>query len=228
MPVIPDRITEQLDFSRTHAELWGQDPAAIGLSAARILAITAASDLARQRYTEAEELRLAARSATIAMREAIKQMHTLTAEAVRQVRLFAETTRDDGVYARAGIPLPAHPSPAPAPGQPKNLNAVLNSGGSLTIRWKPEGDTTGVFFTIRRRLPGERRFSIIGTAGTNRSGQRGFKSFIDHDLPAGVDEVRYTVQAQRGGAGRKSAESAVLLVSLGNSAVGPAAERLAA
>ena len=58
---------------------------------------------------------------------------------------------------------------------------------------------------VRRRLPTETSFTIIGVSGERR--------YVDNSFLAGPDSVEYTVQAQR--ADRAGAESAIFTINFG-------------
>lgn len=140
-------------------------------------------------------------------------MNTLVGDAVKGIRLKAESSNNPSLYDLAQIPAPASPTAALPPTKPDSLRAVIgapgdNGGaGGLTIQWKPSPSTTGfdastsgVLFTIRRRLAGQTSWTIVGTAKPGRGGSRGFSSFTDYDLPANPQGLEYTVQGTRASA----------------------------
>jgi|GEM_PF-2745679 len=65
--------------------------------------------------------------------------------------------------------------------------------------------TAGTSYLVRRRLPGERAFTLLGVTGQKR--------FVDETIPAGMRQVEYTVQGQRGK--RTGALSQIFFVSIG-------------
>jgi hypothetical protein len=234
MNVIPDGKLEQIVFSEQHYPVWEGSFAAIGLSSQTVLAIKNATSQARASYDAAGAARQASKGATTQSNNDIGSMRELVAEAVKAIRLFAETTDNPNVYAKAEIPPPAPPTPARPPTQPVEMRAVIDPTGSLTLNWKvgpvPAGQnldasTSGVLYLIKRRLAGQATFTFVGAAEPARSGVRGVSSFTDEQLPAGSNNVQYTVQGRRsvgggGTGGLLGPESAVFTVMIGTGAGG--------
>lgn len=227
MAVIPDTKNEQIQFAEQHAPVWTTAATGIGLTTAQCTAITAATTAARTSYTAAQAARQSAKAATLQADTDLAALHTLLAEAVKTIRLFAESTSDPAVYVKAEIPAPAAPTPAKPPTQPVELKAVIGTMGELTIQWRPaassagfDSSTAGVIYTVRRKLAGQSAFSYIGTAKPGRAGSRGLTSFIDDALPANAQGIQYVVQGVRsvgraGGGDLTGPASDILSVTLG-------------
>ncbi|HPF41818.1 MAG TPA: hypothetical protein P5081_17920 [Phycisphaerae bacterium] len=142
----------------------------------------------------------------------MRRLRTEAGDAVRSIRAFAELQPAPAkVYAMSRVAPPADPTPLPPPGRPTRLNATIDPPtGAMTLTWKakhPAG-VGGTTYVIRRKLPGESVFTLLGVVGKKR--------FIDETLPAGIESVQYSVQSQRGE--KTSAPSATLLVNIGKSA----------
>ncbi|MBY0311124.1 MAG: hypothetical protein K2W85_03555 [Phycisphaerales bacterium] len=222
MPVLPHRVQDLLAFAESHADIWAERAAEIGLSSAqaqRVIDLTGAARAARERAGMAAN---AARAAALEQRIAIDALQAALSESIKGIRLFGESTGDDAVFAAAEIPLPAQRSPAPPPPQPTDLSARLvpgdagGGGGAVAILFKAidRSNAGSITYLVRRKLPSEREFSIVGTVGSQRgrstlgsslgsaSLPRGVKAFIDDALPAGADlsGVQYTIQGERGAA----------------------------
>jgi len=181
----------------------------------------------------------AAMVATMAAKDAVRELREQCGSAVRSIRAFADTQpQPNEIYVAAQISQPDAPSPTPPPAQPQrlkvtlgatpgipnsgpngnNLAALANTGtGAITLRWKcrnPPG-TSNTTYLVRRRLPGEAAFTFIGATGK--------KAFVDVTLPAGAAHAEYTVQGQRGS--RVGRESEIYTMHIG--ALGPRAASMA-
>jgi hypothetical protein len=204
MAIVPDKKLEQLQFVDKHITPWTTNYAAIGLTREVVAAVGAAADRARASYDAAAAARQASKSATMQADLDFKSMLDLVADAIKTIRLKAESTNDPSVYVKADIPAPAPRTDALPPTKPTSMQAVLGPDGSLTLQWKVEpssegfdASTTGVLFTVRRRLAGETRWTILGTAKPGKAGKRGFASFTDATLPPAPEGLRYSVQGVR-------------------------------
>lgn len=204
MPVLPSKKNEIIQFAEGHLPVWSVAPATIGLSPAQIATLTTASTAARTTFDEALTARLAAKAATVQSDVDVSNLHSLLSEAIKAIRLYAETTNNPAVYAEAQIPPPAAPTPAKPPTEPVELRAIIGSMGQLTIQWKAaaatpglDDSTVGVLYTVRRRLAGEPGFTYIGTASPSRAGKRGFSSYTDDSLPLNPSGLQYVVQGVR-------------------------------
>lgn len=220
MPVLPDKKLEQIIFAEQHAIIWGPIAASIGMTTVQVTAMANAASAARTNYDAALAARLASKGATLQADNDIRSMNTLVAEAVKRIRLFAETTNDPNVFANAQIAPPSPPTPALPPTQPIDMRAIINSMGTLSVEWKAapastgfDDSTTGVIYIIRRKLGSESAFSIVGTAQPTRAGKRGYSSFTDDTLPGNPGTVQYVVQAQK--ANKLSLASNIFSISLG-------------
>jgi hypothetical protein len=89
----------------------------------------------------------------------------------------------------------------PAPGKPTDFSVVLNADGSVTLSWASTDSaaSTGAFFAISRKLPGETAFTGIGGAPGSTSETRR-PSFTDGTVPASAASqgAQYIVQGFRG------------------------------
>lgn len=202
--VIPKKVQDEIQFGITHAPIWAGAAAEVGLSTATCTAITAAVDAAKKAYDDAQSAREASKAATTNLGNAMAALHPLLADAVKTIRLFAESTNNPDVYTKAQIPPPTAPTPAPPPMQPVQLGAQIIPGGVLRITFKAT-DTGGgaTTYLVSRKLAGQSSYTVIGTGGTARSTDganlpRGFKFFDDTSLPAGSNNMMYMVVGQRG------------------------------
>ena len=203
MPVLPTKIEDLIAFGEAHSAQWSANAAQIGLTPEAAAAIKAAIGTARTRFNAANVARGAAKSATLTQNQAVGTMKTLMADAIKQIRLYAETTNNTNVYALADIPAPAQPTPAPRPAQPSNMSAEIIPGGTLRVIFKAVNPSGGgpVTYIVSRKLENETAFRQIGTTGTSRPVEglpRGFKAFVDSTLPSGANNFQYQIVGQRG------------------------------
>ncbi len=91
------------------------------------------------------------------------------------------------------------------PGKPTDFAAALNPDGSVTLSWRSTNAaaSAGVTFAVLRKLPGQREFIRIGTAGGTTS-QTKRPTFTDATVPAEhlsaqreEEGVRYIIQGAR-------------------------------
>ena len=202
MSILPKNLNDQIIFCETHAPVWAAIPTAIGLTAAQCSALTIATNTAREAYGEAQAARDASKAATTTLRSGVSIMRTQVSDLIRQIKAFAELQANPNtVYAFAQIPPPAAPTPMPAPGKPTDFAVVLNSDGSVTLSWMAaeSAASSGAFFAVSRKLPGQSAFVGIGGAPGSTSETRR-PSFTDGTVPASAASqgAQYIVQGFRG------------------------------
>lgn len=205
MNVLPKAVIERIQFCETHLPVWAQDPAAVGLTAAMVAELAAETAAARQAYDAAETARQASMAATHGLALAAEAMTGRVRGIVRTIKTFAQNqpgSQGAAVYSAAQIPAPSGPTPTPAPGQPTRVRVKLESAGGVTLSWEADSAaaSSGAFFTIARRLPGQSGYTDIGGApGTTARSRR--MSFTDTTLPASAvaaGGATYTITGRRG------------------------------
>lgn len=202
MSVIPPNQQEAIQFCESHTPIWSSTPTAIGLTAAQVTALDTLTKAARTAFTAAQNARQASKAATTTLDAAVRSMRLQAADLVRVVKGYAELQNNPApIYAAAQIPPPAAPSPLPAPGKPQKVSVNLEADGSITLSWisTNAGASTGAFFNITRKLPGQAAFTSIGGApGGTRESRRA--SFTDSTVPASAASagVQYIITGQRG------------------------------
>jgi hypothetical protein len=210
MGVIPDKKNEQIVFAEQHVPKWAVAPTGVGLTAAMCTAMATAATNARKSHDDALAARLAAKAATVQADNDLAALYQLVTEAVKTIRLYAESTNNPNVYAKAEIPPPAAPVPAQPPTQPVELSAALRPTGALAIQWRCaaasaglDASTSNVLYTVRRRVGNAGAWTLVGTAKPSRAGKRGFTTFTDDTLPPSPQGLQYLVQGvrSRGSAG---------------------------
>jgi hypothetical protein len=205
MSVLPNKLVEEIQFGESHYPVWLTAYASIGISTETATSVKDAVVACRKAFDDAQAARDASKAATHNLTVAQNTMHSLLADTVKQIRLYAQTTNNPDVFTKAQIPPPAAPTPAPPPMQPTNLGVQLRPDGVLriTFRATDPSNTGSTTYLVSRKLAGETDFRVVGTAGTSRSTfganlPRGYKFFDDDKLPAGSNNMMYMVQGQRG------------------------------
>jgi len=212
MSTYPLRRADFTVWAQAHAETWAENAVAIGLTPAQALAFSDAINLLQTAAVSQDKAREAAKAATEGVSDAFSAAKLITGETLKRIRLFAETTNNPSVYQVANIPSPNAPSPVPPPGTPTDFKIELDTSGAITLKFKCNNpaNASGTSYLIRRKLPSETSFSIIGSSGK--------KSYTDMTLPAGITSAEYTVQAQR--SGKLGPVSLTVLVRIGAGAGG--------
>lgn len=231
MSVLPDTVIGQIEFCEAHWPLWNAAPTTIGLTGPQVVGLKTATEAARLAFNNAIVARQASKAATTTQNANAGTMRGVAADLIRQIKAYAELQSNPAsVYAAAQIPEPAAPTPAAAPGKPTDFGVVLNSDGSITLSWNSTNSaaSTGAFFTVSRKLPGQGAFSGVGGApGTTSENRRAF--FIDTTIPtsAASQGAQYIVQGFRGTRVGEASDAVVVQFGVdggGGLSVGPVSE----
>lgn len=203
MQVVPTDRLEAIEFCETHLPVWTQAPASLGLQPGQITALASLTAAARTEYEQALQARSASKAATASFYTATSDMRGQVADMVRSIKAFAEMqAKPSVVYAAAEIPEPSPPTPQPAPGKPTDFLVTLEPSGAVTLSWRATSAaaTSGAYFNVSRKLPGQAGFTPVGGApgSTTQAGRR--SSFTDSTFPASAASagVQYIVQGRRG------------------------------
>ncbi len=218
MGIVPTRIPELLLWAETHGDTWTNSPTTIGLTSAQVTAFKTKITNAQNAVINqdaANEVKLAA---TNTARTEISALRESAADLIASIKGFAENSANpNAIYDAAQIPPPAPPTPVPAPGKPNSFAIGLESDGSVTISWEASNSaaSSGAFFTISRKLPGQTGFTSLGGAsGSTLESRRCF--FTDATIPASAASAgaQYIVQGFRGT--RAGTPSDAIIVQFGN------------
>lgn len=202
MAILGNSIIDNIEFCEAHAPVWAANVAGLGITQAQAAALTAATEEARVAYDSALKAREASKAATVEMKSEASQMKVVAASLLRSIKTYAEQQANpDAVYALAQIPPPAEPAPLPLPGKPTNIVVTLLSTGAVQLTWDAENAaaSSGVFFNVFRKLPGQTNFTPIGgTSGSTSVSRR--MTFVDGTVPtsAAASGVQYVMQGIRG------------------------------
>jgi hypothetical protein len=191
MSVVPKKIAERIQWYRDHAPLFTANAAAIGITPAEATDLAARAAAAKTAFDAQQAAQLAAESATTDLRAADQYLSQVGAALIAKVRAKAALGGGTAVYALAGLPTPATPSPVGNPGTPSNFAVQLFQDGSLELTWRaknPKG-SVGTMYQVYRRTTPAGEFAYVGGTGS--------KKFVDTALPAGVSQVTYQVQGVR-------------------------------
>jgi hypothetical protein len=202
MSVLPVNLNDQIIFCEAHAPVWTAAPTTMGLTAAQCTALTTATTNARKAFNDSQTARETSKGSTTTLHGQVTTMRNQVSDLIRQIKAFAELQSNPAtVYAAAQIPPPAAPTPLPAPGKPTDFAVVLNADGSVSLSWASTDSSasSGAFFAVSRKLPGQSAFVGIGGAPGSTSETRR-PSFTDATVPASAASqgAQYIVQGFRG------------------------------
>lgn len=192
MSVVPSKDVDAIQFFEAHVPIWLASAAAVGLTPALVNGLDSAVKDARNALTAQTAAKQAAKASTTALRNAVFAMRGNGGDLIRTIKAFAATSNNPNVYVVAEIPPPAAPTPAPPPGQPTTFKVELTPSGAIMLSWKAVNATSssGVYFSVRRKLNDESGFTLVGNTGS--------KSFVDDTIAQGVTGATYIIQGFRG------------------------------
>jgi hypothetical protein len=206
MRVVPTGRDEMLVFFENHLPLWSKNPAAIGLSADQVAALSQAVAQTRSARDSRLAADLGARAALLDLKNEAAALRDLGTDLVAVIKAYAEVEGDPGVYPAAGIPAAQASSPLGSPPAPTQVVASIDSTGVAVIKWIGER-RGGTYYIIERQLTG--LDNIVGP--WTHAGSSAVSEAIDPALPVGQRTVRYRVWARRP-AGRSPAASSNVLI----------------
>lgn len=201
--VLPDKTLEQIEFCEAHLPAWTAAPAtAIGLTAGQITSLTTLTTATRAAYNAAQAARNASKAATTTLSTSAVNMRELASDLIRTIKAYADLQASPGaVYSLAQIPQPVAPTPMPAPGKPTDFQVVLEPGGAITLTWAGlySAASSGSFYNVYRKLPGQTGFTMIGGASGSTTESRRMR-FTDGSVPSSAagTGASYIIQGQRG------------------------------
>lgn len=189
MSTIPESYPAAITWTTNHLANWPNDPATIGLDAARILQLTQLKDEAAAAMAHALQLDDQKKVAFEAYHTKAKAMRDYASQSVGMIRSFARASDNpEAVYQAALIPAPADPAPAPPPGVPFKFETRLIQGGALEVAFECDNEGVGsVNYEVRRRDGGGQSapFTFILNAGERK--------FVDDTIPNGTGQVTYKI-----------------------------------
>lgn len=201
---LPRNPTDALDWIEAHTQKWIDHAGAIGLSEAFAQEISDLAEQSRDKRLEADTAANRAKCATLAWRISIRHTMKRTRAAISAMKTHAAVTDDTGVYVLAGLSPRDKPSDAGPPKSPRSPRFVVRQGGAVVISWDG-GGPQGTFYIVKRMLPGETDYTIMGTTTS--------KTFTDETLRVGVGEAWYAIDAQHG---KHLVRGDILIVQLGS------------
>ena len=189
--VLPRSIHDRIAYFENHIATWNGAATQIGTTVAAVAALDTKTQAARAAFDAQQLAYDNAKSATLALHQAVEAMMTAGADIIKQVKTQAAIT-GPSVYTLANIPEPAIPSPVGAPGTPYQLKVTLNPNGSLHMSWKcdnPAGSSGTLYHIYRKVGTAPAEFAFIGGSGS--------RAFTDQTVPAGAPTIVYQIQAAR-------------------------------
>lgn len=202
MAILPETIIEQIEFCESHRSAWETHAGQLGLSTLQIESLQTALSAAREAFDAAQRARAAAQAATTLLHGNADALAVVASSIVRTIKTTA-SNRDDGdaILALGNIPPRAADSPKGPPGQAMNINIDLVGNGSVKLSWtaRNASASSGAFFDVLRKLPGERSFTSIGACEGTTARTRTI-TFVDDTLPAAAaaQGAAYIIVPRRG------------------------------
>lgn len=184
---LPSDRGPAIDWITEHIAQWTANAASIGVAPADVAAVAGQTSSAVTARSAAGTARQASKDATLDYYDKAKDAMDGARDLILQIKSYAVSTGDPQVYVLAGISPRDEPGETPAPESPSAITATLLPGGPLLLKWKCRGPS-GTFYIVHRKLSGESAYSMIATVTD--------KAFTDNNLPKGVDEVFYQINAQ--------------------------------
>ncbi|MBY0307700.1 MAG: hypothetical protein K2Q09_03070, partial [Phycisphaerales bacterium] len=124
----PKPKLDQIVWFENHLPLWAAAPAAFGITAAQVTALTTAVTKARKAYNAAQAARDASKAATTGENTAVASMLVSGRALVNIMKSFIEsvTPPNTALWGQAGLEPDAGPGTAPDPTAPFRLSATLD------------------------------------------------------------------------------------------------------
>ncbi len=212
MALIPKDSASRLSFFNTHAPIWEERAAEIGLSPEQASEVVAALAAAKEAQWQANIAAEAAKSATARWNLAEETLVKAGANAIRVIKAFAASQPEspNDVYIAASIDAPARTGPKRRTQIERN-NAVPNisrlearpvANGQIDLSWQTfrgatMGAGAGMMYTIARRVDNgpETTIGVIGGPGPGRTSS----TFRDERVPARARSITYSVTPMQGG-----------------------------
>lgn len=232
MALIPKDATGRLAYFTTHAPIWLERAAEIGLDEEQAQAVLEAVEAAKAAQLAANMAAEAAKSATLRWNFADELMTRLGAGALRSIKACAAgqptPTDESAVYTAAQVDRPNRPGPKRRDQAERNnavprvntINATPDSFGNVRLRWTAVRGATmgagaGMAYEIARAIDGgpEALIGVVGGPGAGRTSN----TFTDEHVPHGARNIFYRVTPMQGG-GVGTSSSAT--VRFGSSGVG--------
>jgi hypothetical protein len=185
--ILPESAVDRVTFFENHNPTWATNAVAIGTTTTAVTALTTKTTAARAAYNAQQLAQETAKAATQTFKDAVAAMTSAGSDIIKQVKAKAATDGNP-IYTLALLPVPAVPSPIPAPGTPSNFGVELREDGSLILKWKcanPAG-SSGTIYQVARKLGADGDFAVVGSSGG--------KQFLDETLPSGAGNAPVTYQ----------------------------------
>lgn len=208
---VNNKIVTEINYWNGLWPLWEPTPANFGVTTNQVKALKDAAAAALQAYDSAQAARKAAKDATAAQTEALRQMRTVGRSDVNTIKAFIEQSGNPKLWAEAGLTPPATPGTVANPTAPFDLRGTLDQQGNFTLKWKSSQPTgaSGTVYSIYRGINNAEP-TLLDTVGP--------RQFVDETIPAGSTGVVYYIRAKR--SGKVSVPSANLQVRFGRAANG--------
>ncbi len=185
---LPSDRGPAITWINDHMAQWAANAAAIGVDGADVATASALTSDAVSARSAAGSARIASKDATLSWHSKADLAIDAARDLILEIKAFAASSDDPQVYVLAGLSPRDEPGEVPAPEMPTAIHATLIPGGSIRLGWTCRGPQ-GTFYIVKRKLDGESGFTMIATVTD--------KTFTDNNLPLGVDQVLYQINAQK-------------------------------
>jgi hypothetical protein len=224
MAILPETVVEQIAFCESHQAAWRTHAERLGLSALQIESLGEALAAAREAFDAANRARAAAQAATTRLHGNADALAAVASAIVRTIKTTASNSENAiEVLALGRIPERAANSPKRAPGKATNINVDLVGSGAVKLRWTASSASasSGAFFDVLRKLPGDAAYTSIGACEGTTARTRTM-SFVDNTLPATAAGlgVRYIIVPRRGTNKGEMSEAITVQVGVKSAAAG--------
>lgn len=216
MAILPETIIERIEFCESHRSAWESHAEQLGLSTVQVESLQTALAAARAAFDAAQRARAAAQAATTLLHGNADALALVASSIVRTIKTTASNSDDaDAILALGRIPPRADAAPKGAPGKASNIEIDLVGTGAVQLSWtaRNASASSGAFFDVLRKLPGETSYVSIGACEGTTARTRTI-TFIDDTLPASAaaQGVRYIIVPRRGASKGEASEAIAVQV----------------
>lgn len=150
MTVLPGTRDGNITWFEARIDSWTSNEVALGFSTTQTANLALAIANARSAYNAYQSLKSDLKNAQIELDMKMNALMPLGRGMILQVKSKAEQAGNYALYATASIPVPA-PATKIIPTTPADFTANPSADGSLSLKWKRNGNKQGVIFVIESK-----------------------------------------------------------------------------
>ena len=187
--VLPKKVVDRIQWAENHVAPFNTNAVAIGITTTIATDFETKTEAARAALQARDAAEETLRNRNNDLRMAMLALGDAAGAIINTVHAKADMV-GDAVYSLASIPVPATPSPRPAPGAATDFKVELQADGSIDVTWKCDNSGSGgTQYQVWRRVGEVGEFTFI--CGT------GMRMFSDATIPAGSSQVTYQIRGTR-------------------------------